>query len=200
MSGIRLTEVDDATIPTPPSGKLTIFADDADSEPKYKDDTGTVTSLVGAAGAAGAGVPTGGTAGQVIRKDSGTDYDTSWVTVTAGAEIIIDGGGAEIVPGMAGWVEVPFACTIVAARGLADQTGDIEVAVGKETYANHDPVSPTVISASAPIEITSGIKTEDTTLTGWTTSVAAGDIIYFEVISVTDIEKCTVSLTVNRII
>jgi hypothetical protein len=196
MSGVTLKEVADSTIPTPSSGKATIFLDD-DGAPKYKDDTGTVIAL---AGAAGAGVPTGGTAGQVIRKDSGTDYDTSWVTVAAGAEIIIDGGGAEIGTGMAGWVEVPFACTIVAARALADQTGDIEVAIGKETYANHDPVSPTVISASAPVEISTDIKSQDTTLTGWTTSVAAGDIIYFDVVAVTDIERCTVSLTLNRTI
>ncbi|MCS6281441.1 MAG: hypothetical protein HUM72_12485 [Dolichospermum sp.] len=29
-------------------------------------------------GTSGEGVPTGGTAGQILKKDSGTDYDTSW--------------------------------------------------------------------------------------------------------------------------
>lgn len=42
-----------------------------------------------APGVAGPGVPTGGTAGQVLTKDSGTDYDTSWQDATGGA-----GGGA----------------------------------------------------------------------------------------------------------
>jgi hypothetical protein len=39
-------------------------------------------------GPAGPGVPAGGTAGQVVTKDSGTDYDTSWQDPTGG------GGGA----------------------------------------------------------------------------------------------------------
>jgi hypothetical protein len=51
MSGIRLTKVDEATIVTPPAGKVTIFANDADGEPSYKDESGTVTSLQGVAGA-----------------------------------------------------------------------------------------------------------------------------------------------------
>jgi hypothetical protein len=36
------------------------------------------TGPTGPAGAAGQGVPTGGTAAQILRKNSGTDYDTSW--------------------------------------------------------------------------------------------------------------------------
>jgi hypothetical protein len=34
----------------------------------------------GSTGAAGAGVPAGGTTGQQLKKNSGTDYDTSWVS------------------------------------------------------------------------------------------------------------------------
>lgn len=34
----------------------------------------------GPPGATGQGVPTGGTSGQILTKDSGTDYDTSWQT------------------------------------------------------------------------------------------------------------------------
>lgn len=36
------------------------------------------TGPTGATGATGAGVPTGGTSGQVLAKNSSTDYDTSW--------------------------------------------------------------------------------------------------------------------------
>lgn len=38
----------------------------------------------GQPGAAGQGVPTGGTAGQVLAKASGTDYDTEWVDQSGG--------------------------------------------------------------------------------------------------------------------
>ncbi len=50
MAGITLKETDDTLIPTPASGKATIFVDDADGLPKYKDDTGTVSTLGGVGG------------------------------------------------------------------------------------------------------------------------------------------------------
>jgi hypothetical protein len=58
MSGIVLTEVDDATIATPPAGKRTFFADDTLGMAQ-KDDAGTVTSLTGATGATGPEGPEG---------------------------------------------------------------------------------------------------------------------------------------------
>lgn len=85
MSGITLKEVADTTIPTPAADKATLFLDAADGFPKYKDDTGTVNSLEGPAGP---GVPVGGTVGQVLTKDSGTDYDTSWQTPAGGGDVV----------------------------------------------------------------------------------------------------------------
>lgn len=38
------------------------------------------TGAAGAAGADGAGVPAGGTTGQLLAKTSGTDFDTQWVS------------------------------------------------------------------------------------------------------------------------
>jgi hypothetical protein len=56
-SGLTLKETLAASIPTPSADKITLFADSATGLPKYKDETGTVTSLVGAAGSAGAAGP-----------------------------------------------------------------------------------------------------------------------------------------------
>lgn len=77
-----------ASVPTPATDKVTVFVEDSTGEPSYKDDTGTVTSLKGAAGAAGQGVPTGGTAGQVLRKIDGTDYNTEWGTPAGGGDVV----------------------------------------------------------------------------------------------------------------
>ncbi len=82
MSGITLKEVVDTTVPTPATDKNTLFFDAADGEPKYKDDTGTVTPLKGDPGE---GVPPGGTAGQVLSKVDGTDYNTEWVDASGSA-------------------------------------------------------------------------------------------------------------------
>lgn len=50
-----------------------------------KGDTGETgaTGPQGPQGPAGVGVPTGGSSGQVLTKDSSTDYDTSWATLDA---------------------------------------------------------------------------------------------------------------------
>ena len=47
----------------------------------------------GEAGPAGPGVPAGGTAGQVLAKKSGTDYDTEWVNQSGGSSGYITFGG-----------------------------------------------------------------------------------------------------------
>lgn len=48
--------------------------------------------IQGPAGAAGQGVPTGGTANQILAKIDSTDYNTQWINNTGGS----GGGGTEI--------------------------------------------------------------------------------------------------------
>lgn len=110
----------------------------------------------------------------------------------------IDGGGAAITTGQKGYIEVPFACTITSARSFADQSGSIVVDCWKDSYANYPPVDADSITASAPITISSTTKSQDSTLTGWTTSVAAGDILGFNVDSVSTITRLTIVLTVTK--
>ena len=45
------------------------------------------TGATGATGAAGAGIATGGTAGQVLIKNSSTDYDTAWTTAYGNSNV-----------------------------------------------------------------------------------------------------------------
>jgi hypothetical protein len=49
----------------------------------YRKLSGHWTFVMSSAGAAGAGVPSGGTPGQELRKASGVDFDTEWFTDTA---------------------------------------------------------------------------------------------------------------------
>jgi hypothetical protein len=117
---------------------------------------------------------------------------------TAAISFIIDGGGSAITTGVKGYLEIPFACTITAARALADQSGSIVVDIWKDTFANYPPTNADSITASAPVTITTDTDSEDETLTGWTTSVAAGDILGFNVDSITTVERVTISLTVLK--
>lgn len=110
----------------------------------------------------------------------------------------IDGGGAVIETGIRTWLRVPFACTITGVTAMADQSGSIVVDIWKDTLANYPPVNADSITASAPVTISANDDSEDTTLSGWTTSVAAGDILYFNVDSVTDIEHLVIEMRVVR--
>jgi hypothetical protein len=118
-------------------------------------------------------------------------------TSPAEIDFIIDGGGSVITAGVKGYVRVPFDCTITAVRMLADVSGSIVVDIWKDTYANYPPVNADSITASANPTLTSSIKSENTTLTGWTTAITAGDILAFNVDSATTVTRVTVALAIT---
>lgn len=144
---------------------------------------------------------TAGTSGNVAIWNSDGDIVDGGVapaSLEATIPFFIDGGGSAITTGIKGWVQVDFDCTINQVTLLADQTGSIVVDIWKDTYANYPPTDADSITASAVPTISSGTKSQDATLTGWTTSISAGDVFYFNVDSAATIEKCLVSLKVTR--
>jgi hypothetical protein len=112
---------------------------------------------------------------------------------------VIDGGGVAITTGIKGDVRIPWAATITKVSTLIDQSGAIVVDLWKDTYANYPPVDGDSITSSTPPTITaSGVKSEDSTLTSWITSIAAGDTIRYNVDSVTSATRCTITLECTR--
>lgn len=120
-------------------------------------------------------------------------------TLTGAIGYAFSGGGAVITTGVAGiGLRVPYACTINSVTLLADQTGSAVVDIWKDTYANYPPTVADSICASAKPTITAANKSEDTTLTGWTTSIAAGDVLYFNVDSCSTITNLVLILKVTK--
>jgi hypothetical protein len=111
---------------------------------------------------------------------------------------IIDGGGATITTGVKGDLALDFAATINQVTLLADQSGSIVVDIWKDTYANYPPTGADSICASAKPTISSATKSKDSTLTGWTTSVASGDTLRFNVDSITTCQRVVVVLKMTR--
>lgn len=138
-----------------------------------------------------------GTTG-ALRKTAANTWTLDDGTTTI--NFIKDGGGDTLSTGIAGDIEIPFACTITGVTLLADQSGSIVIDLWKDTYANFPPTDADTITASATPTISSATKSTDTTLTGWTTSVSAGDIIRVNIDSVTSITRITLSLKVKRFI
>ena len=81
---------------------------------------------------------------------------------------------------------------------LADQTGSIVVDIWKDTYANFPPTDADSITASATPTLSSAIKAQNNTLTGWTTSIVAGDILRFNVDSATTVQRVSIILQVRK--
>jgi hypothetical protein len=127
------------------------------------------------------------------------DYsDAAGVGLVDAIEFIIDGGGSAITTGVKGDLEVPFSCTINRATLLADQSGSIVIDIWKDTYANYPPTVADTITASAKPTLSTAIKSQDATLTGWTTTITAGNTLRFNVDSITTCTRVTLSLKVTR--
>jgi len=119
--------------------------------------------------------------------------------VRSAIEFVIDGGGSAITTGIKGDLEVPFNCTIQRVTMLADQTGTIEVDIWVEAYATFPPENGDSITdaGTTPI-ISAAIKYQDSSLTSWTVALTAGDIIRWNVDQAATIERCTISLVVEK--
>jgi hypothetical protein len=128
---------------------------------------------------------------------SGTALQMTANQRTTAVQFVIDGGGSAITQGMKGSIQVPFDCTITAARLLADQPGSIVVDIWKDSFANYPPTVSDSITASAKPTISTAAKAENTTLTGWTTGISAGDILAFTVDSASTVTRVTVVLVVR---
>ena len=111
---------------------------------------------------------------------------------TVGINFIIDGGGSAITTGVKGFVEIPFAMEIEGWTILGDQSGSIVVDVNRSTFAGF-PTLSSIAGTELPT-LSSAQKNQDLSLTTWTTSIAGGDILEFQVDSVATVQRVTVAL------
>lgn len=111
--------------------------------------------------------------------------------------VVFDGLGSELVPGVWGDVPVHFDGTILRWRLIALEVGDLQIDVWKTDYAGFPPTVTDTITGSDVPTISSGQKNESTALTGWTTDVNVGDVLRFNIDSVSAITKATLTLTLQ---
>lgn len=141
--------------------------------------------------------PAACSAGQFVTTmgDTNTCSAPSW---TGTVIFIIDGSGSAISTGQKGHIEVPFACTIIGWTILGDQSGSIVVDLWKDTYANFPPTVADTVAGSEKPSLSSAQKNQDLSLSTWTTSVTAGDILAYNVDSASTVTRVTISLRYTR--
>lgn len=164
--------------------------------------------LIATGGADGQGVPTGGTNGQFLVKQSSTDYDTTWEDVNGviGARIV-NSSGNTITTGVKMYNQIPFDCTIIGWSAIAKELSgsiSIDVCAQSNSAPPSDPVLPDTttdkISASAPIALSSERTSSGGTseVSTWSTSRSAWDVISLNVTSITGISDIDVKIYYKR--
>jgi len=139
----------------------------------------------------------GGTVGEYYHLTS--DQHTIVTNNEHSITFVINGGGSVITTGVKGCLRIPFTCEIQrVSMGAPKESGSIVVDIWKDTHVNFPPTDADSITASAPPTISSAQKSEDTTLTGWTKTINAGDWLVFNVDSCTDITLVTLALKVKK--
>lgn len=123
--------------------------------------------LQGAQGPAGQGVPAGGTTGQILAKNSATNYDTLWIdnSTTQVEQYVKNGSGATIAKGAVVYVTGAQGANVLIGKAQANSEAASSKTLGllKQQLANNGQ----------------GYVVTDGTITGLDTSTAAeGDPVW----------------------
>lgn len=111
-----------------------------------------------------------------------------------------DGGGSLLTTAVKRVTCAPCqaAGTIISATAeCVDFPGSCTVDVWNTSYAGAPASSANKISGAAPITLSSAIKSQDTTLGGWTVAVNKGDILVFIITSISSIDWLGVSVEIK---
>lgn len=137
--------------------------------------------------------------------------DIGLATITgifpAGIDYVISATGGTLPTGVSGaGIVVPFNCTIsqVVLNGNAT-AGSVVADIWKCTESQYDggvthPTSGDSITGGSQPTITVGSKYSDSALSGWTTSLSQGDVLWYNIISVASFTSVTVALRLTRLV
>lgn len=181
MADIVLKDTDGQDIIVTPSTPVEV-----DLENSISTDIDLINSGQGLPGAPGVGVPTGGTAGQVLAKIDSSNYNTEWVNQSGG-------GAVSSVNGQTGVVVISKSDV---GLGNVDNTSDINKPISTATQtalnAKYDASNPSnyITSAGAPVQSVAG-KTGTVTL-------VKGDVGLGNVDNTSDATKNSASATLTN--
>ena len=151
-----------------------------------------------------------GTDGQRLVADSTQTLGVKWASLAVAdlpANILINsfnlamGDGVNaLTTGTKGVLEIHFPCTITQADLLADVSGSAVVNIYKiagGSYTGWASVTTSIVASAKPT-LGGAARSSDSTLTGWTTSLSAGDVLKVTVESASTITALSLVLKVTR--
>lgn len=121
-------------------------------------------------------------------------------TATVDLVFVIGDNSNTITTGVKGYFPVDFGFTIVQWTLVADASGSIVVDIWSDTYANYPPTVADTITASAKPTISTATKGQSSSIGTWTSAgaVASGNVLGFNVDSITTCKQVTLTLKVTK--
>lgn len=160
------------------------------------------SGLINVVNASAATLTTAGTTGLAILGDNTAASARSNIGISTSELItIIDGGGVTITPGVKGNFVSKFNFSISEWTLTADQSSSIVIDIWKSPYSTYTatvPSSANSITGSGKPTITASAKNTATTGNWSNTIVSAGDVLRFNVDSVSSAANVTLTLTTSR--
>jgi hypothetical protein len=116
-------------------------------------------------------------------------------SVVSAIQFVVDGGGSVPGTGVYGQIAIPYNCTIVGWTITADQSGSAVIDVLHSTYAGF-PTTASIAASDKPT-LSSAQKNTDTTLTGWSPALTAGDELQINLNSVTTCNRLNLTIKIT---
>jgi hypothetical protein len=105
---------------------------------------------------------------------------------------IVDSGSIAMIAGNKGSVTLDVSGILENIVILSDQEGDLVLDIKKSNYSTFPTFSSIV--GGTYVQMTNARKVRDDTLSGWATTIVAGDILTFDVVAVNNINRFLISL------
>jgi hypothetical protein len=105
---------------------------------------------------------------------------------------VVDSGSIAMLSGNKGSVTLDVSGILESLTILSDQQGDLTLDIKKSNYSTF-PTFTSIVGGVYP-QITNVRKVRDDVLNNWDTSIVAGDILTFDVITVNNINRFLISL------
>ena len=115
--------------------------------------------------------------------------------LTRTVNFIVDSGSSDMNTGLKGSLTLDVTGTIEHVQIVSDQVGSVQVEIKKSDYSSFPTTSS--ITNNQYVSISNGQIVRDDTLNNWDNIIRSGDILQFEVISVSNIRRFLISLKLN---
>lgn len=113
--------------------------------------------------------------------------------LTRTVNFVLDNGSFDITAGSKGYLNVDVTGTIESWMLVSEDTGSIAIDIQKTRYDVFPNGFASIVGSEFP-QLSNQRKNKDDNLSTWTTTITAGDILDFRVLSCTGISKCSVFL------